>query len=282
MKNCYLLGYPVSHSMSAIMHNAAFKHMELDYQYELLNIKPENLGEVIKNFRVETFGGANVTIPHKVKIMKYLDEVDAEAKRIGAVNTIIMKGDRLKGYNTDGKGAIRTITETYGPLNGAEIVMLGAGGAARAIGYHISKSAGRLRILNRNSGRAKKLARYLKSLPECNSSISSFLLDNQNLENCIKDADILVNTTPIGMSPNVEASPVDAKFLHSKLLVFDAVYNPPMTKLLREAETAGAQILPGLRMLVYQGSESFRMWTGLAPPEQLMLQVIKEELNHAP
>jgi len=282
MKKCYLLGYPVSHSMSAIMHNAAFKQMELDYQYELINIKPENLEETIANFRVESFGGANVTIPHKVEVMKYLDEVDEEAKRIGAVNTIVTKGDRLKGYNTDGKGAIRTITEAYGPLDGADVVMLGAGGAARAIGYHLSKSAGRLRILNRNSERAKQLANYLKSLPECKASISALPLNDLNLEFCIKDANIIVNATPIGMTPNIKVSPVDIKLLHSKLLVFDAVYNPPITKLLREAESIGAQILPGLRMLVYQGSEAFRMWTGLTPPEELMLQEIEEELHYTP
>ena len=282
MKKCYLLGYPVSHSMSAIMHNAAFKQMGLDYQYELLNVKPENLEETIASFRVDSFGGANVTIPYKVDVMKYLDDVDEEARRIGAVNTIVKKGDHLKGYNTDGKGAIRSITEAYGPTDGADVLMLGAGGAARAIGYHISKNAGRLRILNRNSNRAKELANYLKSLPECNASISALPLNDINLEYCVKDANILVNTTPLGMTPNVQASPVDIKILHSKLLVFDAVYNPPITKLLREAESVGAQILPGLQMLVYQGSEAYRMWTGLTPPEDLMLHVIEEELNYTP
>ena len=282
MKKCYLLGYPVSHSMSAIMHNAAFKQVELDYQYELLNVKPENLEETIAGFRADSFGGANVTIPYKVDVMKYLDDVDEEARRIGAVNTIVKKGNHLKGYNTDGKGAIRTIKEAYGPTDGADVVMLGAGGAARAIGYHISKNAGRLRILNRNSDRAKELANYLKSLPECNASISALPLNDINLEYCVKDTKILVNTTPLGMTPNIQASPVDIKLLHSKLLVFDAVYNPPVTKLLREAESVGAQILPGLQMLVYQGSEAYRMWTGLTPPEDLMLHVIEEELNYTP
>lgn len=262
------------------MHNAAFKQMGLDYHYELLNVKPEKLGETITNFRVDSFGGANVTIPYKVEVMKYLDDVDDEAKRIGAVNTIVKKGDHLKGYNTDGKGAIRTITEAYGPTDGADVIMLGAGGAARAIGYHLSKSAGRLRILNRNIDRAKQLTNYLKSLPECNASMSALPLNDINLEFCVKEANILVNTTPLGMTPNIQASPVDIKLLHSKLLVFDAVYNPPVTKLLREAESVGAQILPGLQMLVYQGSEAFRMWTGLTPPEELMLHVIEEELNY--
>ena len=280
MKTCYLLGYPVEHSMSAVMHNAAFKHLGLDYRYELLNVQPPNLEKIVNSFRDPSFGGANVTIPHKVEVMQHLDEVDVEAQRIGAVNTIVLNEDRLVGYNTDGRGAIKAITEVYGTVNGADVVILGAGGAARAIGYHLSLNAGRIQIFNRTEKRSRELADYLSGLPECNATVQSQEYTHEKLKTCIGDADILINATTVGMYPKIGVSPIDPELLGSHLLVFDSVYNPLKTRLLKDAENAGAETLSGLRMLVFQGVSAFELWTGLNPPGELMYQAARGRLSY--
>ena len=280
MKVCYLLGYPVSHSMSAVMHNAAFEELGLKYRYDLREVNPAKLGAFMTGeMRDQAVRGANVTIPHKVAVIEYLDEVDREALAIGAVNTIVNDGGSLKGYNTDGRGAIRALEEVYGELEGVKAVIVGAGGAARAIGYHLSAKAGRITILNRTLGRAEELAAHLSSMPECNASVEPSSLRRSELEEALKEADILINTTPVGMTPDVEGTPVDGSLIRPGTLVFDTVYNPLRTRLLREAEEAGSRTLSGLRMLVYQGAAAFRLWTGLEPPVELMYDAVTKVLG---
>ncbi|NQT09481.1 shikimate dehydrogenase, partial [Candidatus Bathyarchaeota archaeon] len=187
MRVCYLLGYPVGHSMSAVMHNAAFQKLGLEYRYDLRRVSPEKLGAfMMGEMREQAVGGANVTIPHKVAVMEYLDEVDREALAIGAVNTIVNEDGRLKGYNTDGRGAIRALEEAHGELEGVKAVIVGAGGAARAIGYHLSVKARRITILNRTLGRAEELAAHLSSMPECNASVEPSSLRRSELEEALK------------------------------------------------------------------------------------------------
>ncbi len=280
MRLCYLIGYPVGHSMSALMHNAAFEELSLDYRYELLPVKPEELGSLVsKTLRRPEIRGASVTIPHKVDVMMHLDEVDREASRIGAVNTIVNDDGRLKGYNTDGKGALRALKEAYGSLEGANVVILGAGGAAKAVGYHASISASKLTILNRTLERAVSLSRYLSTLPECLASVSALRLREDNLRVALGDADILINATPVGMLPAVDESPVQGELLRPDHMVFDVIYNPLKTMLLREAEERGAKTLSGVDMLVYQGAAAFRLWTGMEAPEKQMRQSIVERLG---
>jgi shikimate dehydrogenase len=280
MKVCFLLGYPVGHSMSATMHNAAFEELGLDYRYDLMGVSPERLGAFMTGeMRDPSVRGANVTIPHKLVVMEYLDEVDREALAVGAVNTIVNEDGRLKGYNTDGRGAIRALEEAYGDLEGVRAVIVGAGGAARAIGYHLSTRASEITILNRTLGRAVELAGHLSSMPECNASVESSSLRRSELEEALKEADILINTTPVGMTPDVEGTPVDGSLIRPGTLVFDTVYNPLRTRLLREAEEAGAKTLPGLRMLVYQGAAAFRLWTGVEPPLELMYDAVTKVLG---
>lgn len=280
MRLCYLIGYPLDHSVSALMHNAAFEELGLDYRYELLPVKPEDLGSLVfSTLRRSEVRGANVTIPHKVAVMEHLDWIDREASRIGAVNTIVNDDGRLKGYNTDGTGALRALKEAYGSLEGANVVILGAGGAARAIGYQVSISASKLTILNRTLERAVSLSRYLSNLPECRASFSASTLSEGDLKTALRDADILVNATPVGMLPNVDETPVDGELLRPELFVFDSVYNPLKTRLLREAEERGAKIISGADMLVYQGAAAFRLWTGREAPEKLMRQSILERLG---
>lgn len=280
MRVCYLIGHPVGHSMSAVMHNAAFQELGLDFRYELRSVKPEDLGGfTASRLREPNVRGASVTIPHKVSVIKYLDEVDHKASGIGAVNTIVNDGGHLKGYNTDGIGAMRALEEAYGDLTDARAILIGAGGAARAIGYKLSTSVRELSILNRTVSRAVELAQALSKLPECLASISASPLLRVNLKEALEDADILVNATPLGMTPNVDDSPVDGDFLRPGLLVFDSVYNPYRTRLLREAEDAGAKTLSGLKMLVYQGAAAFKLWTGREAPEELMTRAVVENLG---
>jgi len=277
---CYLVGYPVGHSLSAVMHNAAFREMGLDLRYELRPVRPEALGAFAASaLRASGIRGANVTIPHKVPILRYLDEVEAVARCIGAVNTIVNDGGRLKGYNTDGPAAMRALEEAYGDLLGVKVVIVGAGGAARAIAHHLSAVAGELVILNRTPSRASNLAESLVRHSECSAAVSASGLGRESLREALEDADILINATPLGMSPNTGRTPVDGGLLRPGLLVFDTVYNPLKTRLLREAEAAGAGTLPGVRMLVYQGAAAFRLWTGREPPEELMMRAVLEALG---
>ena len=272
--NFYLLGYPVGHSVSPHMHNAAFKELGLDHRYSALGVPREQLGEVVESrIRVDSFGGANVTIPHKIEIIKYVDELAESARKAGAINTIEQKDGVLRGHNTDALGGIRALRESYGSLSGAKVVLLGAGGAARALSAELAPMVDELVILNRSVEKAKRLSESL------GKNISYGSLDEQQV---IESADILVNATPVGMSPNTGESPVKTKHLHSGLFVFDIIYNPLKTKLMRDAEEAGARTLCGLWMLVYQGVESFRIWTGIEPSADTMYVAASralEEMN---
>ncbi|MDP6047948.1 MAG: shikimate dehydrogenase [Candidatus Bathyarchaeota archaeon] len=271
MKVCFLLGYPVSHSMSAVMHNAAFQELELDYRYKLKSVPPDELGALVASeLRRNEYAGGSITIPHKLAIMEHLNGIDSSALRIGAVNTIVNEDGWLKGYNTDGIGALRGITEVYGNVKDARVVIAGAGGAARAVGYQLSTVVQELTITNRTMDRAEELAVSLSANPECRGTVRSIPFERDSLRVAIEDADILVNGTPLGMHPKTDETPIPIEVLHPDLLVFDLVYNPIRTRLLREAERVGAAILSGVNMLVYQGVVAFKMWTGIDPPVETM------------
>ena len=266
--------------MSAVMHNAAFRELGLDFKYELLEVRPEELKKTALKTLTDIYvRGANVTIPYKIAIMEYLNEIDQEASRIGAVNTVVNNGGCLKGYNTDGVGALRALIEAYGSLRDARIVVLGAGGAARAICYKLAENASEIMILNRTVKHAAALSDYLSSLPECRAHVSADSLQYESLSNSIKGADIIVNTTPVGMYPETGSSPVKAELLRSGLLVFDSVYNPLRTRLLLDAEAAGARVLTGVHMLVYQGAATFELWMGRKAPEAIMLKAVIDALE---
>jgi shikimate dehydrogenase len=265
--------------MSAVMHNAAFRELELDLKYELRSVEPSELGKFVKSFLRKTeVGGANVTIPHKESILEYLDEVDFEASRIGAVNTIKNEGGLLKGYNTDCNGAIRVLEESYGDLSKVKAVMFGAGGAAMAIGYGLSTRVKTLHIFNRTLIRGRRLALELSKLPECKAQVSASPLNEDNLGK-VKDADIMINATSLGMGSNLQETPVEAKHITPRTFVFDSVYNPPKTKLLKQAEEIGARTISGVKMLLYQGAASFKIWTQKNPPEEVMLKAIMDSLG---
>lgn len=270
-----LIGHPVEHSFSPPMHNAAFKELGLDYAYVAFDVNPNNLKSAIDGAKSLNIKGFNVTIPHKIEVMKYLDEIDEVAGLIGAVNTIDFKD--MKGYNTDGIGAVKAIEEVTKVKN-KNVVVAGAGGASRAISFYIAKyGAQSLTIINRNVEKAKSLAGDVSIsglIDDVNSDSISQIADY------LPNADILIDTTPVGMHPNINDKAIaQADDMHDNLVVFDAVYNPNKTVLMREAIEAGAKPVYGIKMLLYQGAESFKIWTGQNAPVDTMEKALKDTLN---
>ena len=268
-----LIGHPVEHSFSPPMHNAAFEKLNMDYAYVAFDVNPCDLESAINGAEALNIKGFNVTIPYKIEVMKYLDEIDEIAQLIGAVNTIDFKN--LKGYNTDGIGAVKAIEEVTSIKN-KNVLIAGAGGASRAISFYIAKyGASNLKILNRNVEKAQKLA---------NDVSNSGLIDNVGSDSInnmdLSDVDILINTTPVGMHPNIDDVPIaQACDMHEDLVVFDAVYNPNETGLLKEAIKADAKPVYGIKMLLYQGAESFEIWTGKKAPIDVMHNALTKYLG---
>lgn len=270
-----LIGYPVTHSFSPMMHNAAFEKVSLDWRYVPLSVHPVAVGETIRSLYKLNFRGANVTIPHKLAVMEYLDEISPDAQAIGAVNTIVVEKDGfLRGYNTDWQGFLRTLAENEFEPRGKRALILGAGGAARAVIYGlVHAGAAEVTILNRTVERAEKLAEDIGAiLPHGN--IRAAELSAERIDAAQSDANLLVNATPLGMHPNVDASPYPDELRYpAHLTVCDLVYNPRETKLMAKARAAGAKVIGGLGMLVHQGATAFELWTGHAAPVGVMYQM---------
>ncbi len=267
---CGIIGDPVEHTMSPAMHNIAFKKLALDYLYVPFRVKKEELGEAIKGTRALNIRGLNVTIPHKVAVLQFLDELDPLAEKIGAVNTIVNDDGVLKGYNTDAGGFLRALLEKGIKPEGKKVVILGAGGAARAVSFILADRDAHLVILNRRLELdwAKELAGRISQL--FHQEVAALELTRENLRRVLAKADILVNATSAGMSPDIDGTSVPAELLRPGLVVYDIVYNPIKTRLLKEAEAAGAHTIGGLDMLVWQGALAFEKWTGQKAPVELM------------
>jgi shikimate dehydrogenase len=258
-----LFGNPVGHSLSPLMHNAAFGALGVRALYEAHCV--ENLELSVRMIREKPLAGVSVTLPVKGAVMDFLDEVDDDARAIGAVNTIKNEGGRLRGSNTDWTGLTAAMREHF-PLEGKRIAVLGAGGAARAAVYGILREGGIPIVINRSRDRAESLARW-------------FACDAMPLANLgMVEAEVIINTTPVGMSPLTDETPVDQRYLPRYRWVVDTIYNPLETRLLREAKAAGCDVITGLSMFVHQGAEQIRIWTGLEPPVELMTRVVKTAL----
>lgn len=270
-----LIGHPVEHSFSPPMHNAAFESLGMDYAYVAFDVNPEDLASAIRGASSLNIKGFNVTIPHKINVMQFLDEIDEVASLIGAVNTIDFKD--MKGYNTDGIGAVKAIEEVTSIKN-KNVIVAGAGGASRAISFYLAKyGAESITILNRNVEKAQNLAGDVLDSGLINDVQSNSISE---INNALPSADILVDTTPLGMHPNIDDEPVAlAGNMHDDLVVFDAVYNPNETALIKEAIKAGAKPVYGIKMLLYQGAESFRIWTGVDAPVDVMEKALRDTLN---
>ena len=270
-----LIGHPVEHSFSPPMHNAAFDALNMDCAYVAFDVNPNDLKSAIEGAESLNIKGFNVTIPHKVDVMQYLDELDEVARLIGAVNTIDFKN--LKGYNTDGIGAVKAIEEVTSIKN-KNVVVAGAGGASRAISFYIAKYGSEsLTIINRNEAKAESLASDVSD----SGLIGEVASDSINaIGNHMESADVLIDTTPLGMHPNINDEPiVKADMMDEDLVVFDAVYNPNETVLIKEAIKANAKPVYGIKMLLYQGAESFKIWTGKTAPVDVMEKALSNTLN---
>jgi len=267
---CGLIGSPISHSISPLMHNAAFTHLGLDYIYVPLPVKPEALSDAIGGMRALSIRGLNVTAPHKVAVIPLIDEMDSLARQIGAVNTIVNNEGELKGYNTDALGFIQVLADKGYDIKGKKIVVVGAGGAARAITFALADKGAELTIINRRQEFGWAIDLSSKLAQTFRREVNALELSDNNLTESIGEADLLVNATTAGMTPDIENTPVAARFLRRGMLVFDIVYSPLETRLLREARQAGARTISGLDMVVAQGALSFELWTGQKAPVDIM------------
>jgi shikimate dehydrogenase len=278
-----IIGWPVAHSLSPAMHNAAFQALGLDWAYVPLPVRPERLAEAIGGLRALGFKGANVTIPHKEAVMSLLDELSPAAQAIGAVNTIVVAPAPLHpstlaqlGENTDWLGFLASLRDVGFDPAGKRCAVIGAGGGARAVVYALAQAGGHSVVFNRTLERAVRLVEDLRvAFPDAR-------LEAHPLEDAHRigqETALLVNATPLGMSnAQVDASPwPDGLPLPSHLTVCDLVYNPLETKLLRQAREAGATAIGGLGMLVHQGAAAFRLWTGLEPPVDVMMRETMKE-----
>lgn len=267
-KVCGIIGDPIEHTMSPVMHNAAFKNKGVDYVYLAFRVKKEELGKAIEGMRALNIRGLNVTIPHKVAVIQFLDELDPLADKIGAINTIMNDDGVLRGYNTDATGFLQALRERGIEPKGKSVVILGAGGASRAISFILAERGSSLVILNRTWDKAKVCANRISRI--FTREVEALELNKENLSKVLEKADILVNATSVGMSPNINETPVSSDLLGPNLVVYDIVYNPIKTRLQREAEVVGATVIGGLEMLVWQGALAFEKWTGREAPVNLM------------
>lgn len=276
-----VIGHPVAHSFSPLMHNAAIRTLQADCCYVAFHVEPDRVEAALAGMRALEIGGLNVTIPHKQAVMEHLDRISEEALAVGAVNTIAREGDDLVGYNTDVYGITRALEEVAGLASfPAHAVVLGAGGAARAAVYALGvrPEVTRISILNRTRDRADKLAEDMVKIT--GTTIVADGIEPATQKRTFADAGVVLNTTSLGMHPKVDASPLaDSSVVHPDLVVYDTVFNPLETRLMRQAREGGARAWGGLDMLVFQGARSFAIWTGTEPPTDVMKQAVTEHFG---
>ncbi len=271
LKLCMIIGDPVAHSLSPPIHNAAYRELRINdrYRYEARRVRPQELAGFMSEVRSVGIRGVSCTAPHKVAIMSYLDDIDPVAKTIGAVNTVVNDDGRLKGYNTDWMGVVGPLEKLI-KLKGKKVALLGAGGAARSIAYGITAKGAKLTVYNRTVGRARELA-------------DEFGAESSDLESpaSIKGMDIIINATSAGMSPDDGATPLPKDFITGRQIVFDSVYVPYETRLLREASAKGAKVIHGTEMLLGQAILQFKLYTGYDAPEDAMRTALQQALGRA-
>ena len=274
---CCVIGDPIEHTLSPLIHNAAFKHLKLDFVYVAFRVRKEELENAVKGMRSLGVHGFNVTMPHKNAIIKYLDEMDSTAKFIGSVNTVLNDDGKLVGFNTDGVGALKALKEKQVRLDGGKLLLLGAGGAARAIAFQLALEVEELTILNRDGEKARQLAEDLRR--KFDKKIVGDALSASLIKEKLKDADILANATSVGMHPNTEQTLVNREWLRPDMTVMDIVYNPLETKLIKDAKAVGAKVVYGTEMLVFQGAASFEIWCKRPAPVEVMRKAILSRIQ---
>ena len=275
---CAVIGNPVAHSLSPAIHNAAFGKMDLDFVYVAFHVV--DLGSALKGMRaLNNFRGMSITIPHKVDAMRHVDEISDVDRSIGSINTVINSGGVLKGYGTDGPGALRALHDAHVDLNGRHVLMLGSGGAARAVSFTLARNAGIscLTILDINDPMRLALADDLRA--GTSSPIESEPLNEGFLADAMARSDIVINSTPIGMHPNHDSSIIPLELFRPGQVVFDIVYNPLETRLLKEARSRGLLAISGVEMFINQAALQFELFTGMPAPVEVMRGVVMEKLT---
>lgn len=262
---CCIIGDPVEHSLSPVIHNAAYEAMHANFVY--LAFRVTNIQPAIDGIKSLGIRGISVTVPHKVSVIKYMDALDPTAKAIGAVNTIVNNNGKLTGYNTDYSGALAALEEKT-TLAGKRVVILGAGGTSRAIAFGLKKKGAQLTILNRTREKAAILAQEVLANYGDLSELT-----------IIQNADILIHTTTTGLAPKQHETLVPKEYLRKDLVVFDIVYNPKETQLLKDAKEVGCKIIYGYKMLLYQAALQFELFTETKPPVSIMEKVLVENLK---
>ena len=274
---CAVIGNPVGHSLSPAMHNAAFEATGLNYVYVAFRV--EDVGACLACMRaLHGFRGLSVTIPHKQTVMPHLDAIEPMARRVGSVNTVTNDGGRLVGSTTDGPGTLRAFADAGVALAGRRVLFLGSGGAVRAVAFAFGELAqvSRITVLGRTQANVEALAKDLRAAVTAEVRAGSLAAD---LEAALAEHDVIVQGTPVGMAPDTEASCVPADALRSDHVVFDMVYRPLKTRLLRDAEAPGCVVIPGVDMLVNQAVLQFETWTGVPAPRDVMREALLAALT---
>jgi shikimate dehydrogenase len=272
-----IIGHPIKHSFSPQMHNFTFQLQGLNYIYLPFDVPTTNLGDSLKSMGVLGIRGLNVTLPHKEKIIQFMDHVSEEASSVGAVNTVVNEGNQLFGYNTDVNGIVESLNPYKDELAKCTVSVIGAGGAARAVIYSLIRhfKVEEINIINRTEERSESIKDYFKNKMHFEKINTSELMAKENLE-LYQSSKLIINTTSIGMFPNVDDSPTDLEeSFNSSQIVFDLIYNPLKTKFITLAEKQGASVINGLKMFVVQGARSFELWTG----ETMDIDLIYQELS---
>jgi len=276
---CGVIGDPIGHSLSPTIHNAAFSHLGLDFVFLAFHVKAADLENAIRGMRGLGIHGLNVTMPHKTAVIGCLDEVDFTVRFLDSANTILNRDGKLSGFSTDGVGALKALSENGVDLSGKKVLLLGAGGAAKAIAFALVQEVGELAILNRSAEKAEELAETLGHM--FNRKVVGAALSPDAVKTKLRDSDVLVNATSAGMKPNLSQSVVAPEALRPDLAVMDIVYNPVETKLAKDAKAAGAKVVSGVEMLIYQGAASFEIWTGKQAPIEVMRKAALNRLSSA-
>jgi shikimate dehydrogenase len=277
---CAVIGNPVAHSLSPAIHNRAFQELGLDFVY--LAFRVEDLRSAVSGMRaLENFRGLSVTIPHKVAILEHLDEIAEVDAQIGSINTVVNEAGRLRGFGSDGPGARQALVDGGVEVTGQPLLILGSGGAARAIGFDLAHRAApsSLVVLGVVEDELESLVRDLRERTGVDAT--GELLDDRSLERWIGESRVLIHATPVGMHPREGESLVPPEWLHADLAVMDIVYNPYRTRLLEDAEARGLEVIPGIEMFVNQALLQFEAWTGERAPRQVMRQVVLDHLMQA-
>ena len=274
---CGVIGDPIGHTLSPTIQNAAFNHLGLDFLFLAFHVKTADLEKAIRGMLGLGIHGLNVTMPHKNAVIKYIDEADSAATFLGSANTILNKDGTLSGFNTDGIGALNALRENGEDPSEKKVLSLGAGGAAKAIAFSLAQEAESLCILNRMPEKAIMLADALNRV--FGKKIVGGALSPSTLQKNLQGADILVNATSVGMHSTVNQSLVEPEWLKPNFTVMDIVYNPVKTQLVKDAKAAGAKVVSGVEMLIYQGAASFKIWTGKSAPIKVMRKAALNELS---